>query len=314
MEEEGKDYTIEEKGSFVTQVLKTTQEQATKTETTGNAGPSAQSEGVQDYTSLSKQQEAPNRQVDWSAAANAIGSVLGAVMGGTQESTEARTERLASYEPSTARTSDTGYTSVMDQIKFDPGPGKPGQAGATGSMSSSVSGENADRPAKTPAPSASPTPDRSAAEPSGNALRDGIMETARALDMDPIDLATAISYETGGTFDPGKKGPTTQWGQHRGLIQFGEPQAKKFGVDFSSSESALASQLGKDKAIVKYLKASGFKPGMSGMDLYSTINAGAPGRYRASDANNGGAPGSVADKWTKQMGPHRKKAMKLLGM
>jgi hypothetical protein len=29
---------------------------------------------------------------------------------------------------------------------------------------------------------------------------------------------------------------------------------------------------------------------------YSIVNAGAPGRYNASDANNGGAPGTVADK------------------
>src|SRR5690606_21760090 len=53
-------------------------------------------------------------------------------------------------------------------------------------------------------------------------LRDGIIATAEAIGADPLDLATAISYETGGTFDPTKKGPRTQWGQHRGLIQFGE--------------------------------------------------------------------------------------------
>lgn len=46
-------------------------------------------------------------------------------------------------------------------------------------------------------------------------LRSGILETAQALGMDPVDLATIISYETAGTFDPTKRGPTTQWGQHR---------------------------------------------------------------------------------------------------
>ena len=49
------------------------------------------------------------------------------------------------------------------------------------------------------------------------------------------------------------------------------------------------------------------------MDLYSTINAGAPGRYGASDANNGGAPGTVQDKWNQQMAGHRQKAEALLG-
>src|SRR5690606_16799416 len=59
----------------------------------------------------------------------------------------------------------------------------------------------------------------------------GIVETANALGIDPVDLATTISYETGGTFDPTKSGPTTKWGQHRGLIQFGEPQAQQYGVN-----------------------------------------------------------------------------------
>jgi hypothetical protein len=109
-------------------------------------------------------------------------------------------------------------------------------------------------------------------------------------------------------------GPTTQWGQHRGLIQFGEPQAQEYGVDFSSPESALASQLGENGAIVRYMRAHGFEPGMGFMDFYSTINAGGPGRYGASDANNGGAPGTVADKLNNQMAGHRRNALALLGM
>ena len=72
-------------------------------------------------------------------------------------------------------------------------------------------------------------------------LRQGIMETAQSLGMNPLDLATIISYETGGTFDPTKRGPTTQWGQHRGLIQFGEPQARQYGVNWNDP---LGSQLG----------------------------------------------------------------------
>lgn len=145
---------------------------------------------------------------------------------------------------------------------------------------------------------------------SGNPLRDGILETAQAIGADPLDLATAISYETAGTFDPAKAGPTTQWGQHRGLIQFGEPQAKQYGVDWNDP---IGSQLGANGAVANYFRDRGFKPGMSGLDLYSTINAGSPGRYSASDANNGGAPGDVQDKWQNQMAPHREKAMSLLG-
>lgn len=138
-----------------------------------------------------------------------------------------------------------------------------------------------------------------------------IIETAQDIGADPLDLATAISYETAGTFDPRKAGPTTQWGQHRGLIQFGEPQAQEYGVNW---DDPLYSQLGKGKAVSNYFKKNGFRAGMSGLDLYSTINAGGPGRYTASDANNGGAPGDVRDKWENQMGDHRRKAMAILGL
>jgi hypothetical protein len=141
-------------------------------------------------------------------------------------------------------------------------------------------------------------------------IRDGIIQAARALGINPADLATIISYETGGTFDPTQAGPTTQWGQHRGLIQFGEPQAKANGVDWSNP---VGSQLGPDGAIVRYLKGAGVKPGMGLMDIYSAVNAGSVGKYGATDAHNGGAPGTVADKVRTQMAGHQAKAQALLG-
>ena len=144
-------------------------------------------------------------------------------------------------------------------------------------------------------------------------LRTGIIETAAALGMDPLDLATIISYETAGTFDPRKKGPTTQWGQHEGLIQWGDPQGEQYGVDLSNEDAALASQLGADGAIVRYYRDRGWQPGMGMLDAYSIVNAGSPGRYGASDANNGGAPGTVRDKVEGQMAGHRKNALALLG-
>jgi hypothetical protein len=141
-------------------------------------------------------------------------------------------------------------------------------------------------------------------------LAAGIKETAQAIGADPLDLATVISYETGGTFDPTKAGPRTQWGRHRGLIQFGEPQAKQHGVDWNDP---VGSQLGANGAVASYLKAAGYQPGMGLLDMYSAVNAGRVGRYDASDANNGGAPGTVRDKVEQQMADHRKKAMALLG-
>jgi hypothetical protein len=139
-------------------------------------------------------------------------------------------------------------------------------------------------------------------------MKEGIVKTASALGISPVDLATTISYETGGTFDPTKAGPRTQWGQHRGLIQFGEPQAKQHGVDWTNP---VASQLGENGAVASYLRTAGVKPGMGLLDIYSAINAGAPGLYNRSDAGNGGAPGTVRDKVEKQMAGHRAKAQAL---
>lgn len=144
-----------------------------------------------------------------------------------------------------------------------------------------------------------------------NDLAAGIIETAKSLGMDPVDLATIISYETGGSFDPTQAGPTTQWGQHRGLIQFGEPQAKEYGVDW---ENPAGSQLGGDGAIARYFRKAGYQPGMGMLDAYSAVNAGRVGRYDASDANNGGAPGAVRDKVKQQMSGHRQNAQRLLGL
>lgn len=134
-----------------------------------------------------------------------------------------------------------------------------------------------------------------------------IQAAATELGIDPTDLATVISYETAGTFDPDQPGPTTKWGQHRGLIQFGGPQRQKYGV---VPGQTFEQQM---PAVVAYLRDAGVKPGMGIMDVYSAINAGAPGRYNASDTAAGGAPGTVADKVNNQMASHRRKALALLG-
>lgn len=139
-------------------------------------------------------------------------------------------------------------------------------------------------------------------------LAAAIRQSAARIGADPVDLATVISYETAGTFDPWKAGPTTQWGQHRGLIQWGEPQRQEYGV---YQGMPVDEQM---RAVEKYLTKAGYRPGMGLMDMYSAVNAGSVGRYGASDANNGGAPGTVADKVNNQMGPHRQKAAAFLGM
>lgn len=138
-------------------------------------------------------------------------------------------------------------------------------------------------------------------------LSSAIQQTAEQLGINPVDLATVMSYETGGTFDPWKKGPTTKWGTHRGLIQWGEPQRAKYGV---TQDMPIEQQVA---AAGRYLKDAGVKPGMGLLDIYSAINAGAPGLYDRSDYKQGGAPGSVADKVKYQMEQHKAKAAALLG-
>lgn len=135
-------------------------------------------------------------------------------------------------------------------------------------------------------------------------LRTAIADAARALGINPLDLATAISYETGGTFNPTIKGPTTKWGTHEGLLQWGDPQAAKY----INNDYSIPSQM---RGAVAYLKDAGVKPGMGLPDIYSAINAGRVGRYGASDAAAGGAPGTVMDK-VKGMGAHRDKAAALM--
>ena len=60
-----------------------------------------------------------------------------------------------------------------------------------------------------------------------------------------------------------------------------------------------------------YLRNAGVVPGMGLGDIYSAINAGHVGRGGASDANTGGAPGTVDDK-VAGMGEHRAQATRLL--
>ncbi len=139
-------------------------------------------------------------------------------------------------------------------------------------------------------------------------LAEAIKAEAQRIGANPADLATVMSYETGGTFDPWKKGPTTQWGVHRGLIQMGQPQRDKYNYrEGMPIEDAVA-------ASANYLVDAGFKPGMGLLEMYSAINAGGIGEkyYGRSDAGNGGAPGTVRDKVATQMEGHKQKAVALL--
>ncbi|EJU14922.1 bacteriophage protein [Sphingomonas sp. LH128] len=126
------------------------------------------------------------------------------------------------------------------------------------------------------------------------------IDVAKRFGLDPSDVAAVMSYETGGTFSPtimGGKG-----GQYMGLIQFGPAERKKYGIDKTSDPAEWT------KAVGDYLEDRGFKRGMGVMDLYSTINAGQPGRYNASDGN-----GTVTSHVAEILGAHKEKAKGWLG-
>ena len=112
-------------------------------------------------------------------------------------------------------------------------------------------------------------------------LAAAIIASAKRLGVDPLHIGTAISYETGGKFDPNLWGGKDK--NYLGLIQFGPEERKKYGVKEGQTvqEQMLAAE--------NFLRDRGVKPGMGLMDIYSTINAGSPGLYNRSDAANGGA-------------------------
>ena len=133
-----------------------------------------------------------------------------------------------------------------------------------------------------------------------------VVTLSEKMQISAKDLLTAMSYETGGTFDPWKAGPTTKWGQHRGLIQWGEPQAQKYGV---SADTPIAKQV---EAAGKYLTDAGVKAGDGLLQIYAAINAGNAKNTHLSDEKNGGAPGTVLDKVSEQMDGHKARADGLL--
>lgn len=126
------------------------------------------------------------------------------------------------------------------------------------------------------------------------------VNVAKRFGIDPTDVAAVMSYETGGTFSPTIMGGTG--GNYMGLIQFGPAERKKYGIDKGSTPEKWT------QAVGDYLEDRGFKRGMGVLDLYSTINAGAPGRYEASDGN-----GTVRSHVQQILGAHREKAKGWLG-
>lgn len=114
-------------------------------------------------------------------------------------------------------------------------------------------------------------------------------DLARQMGLNARDLLAVMSFETGGTLDPWQRGPTTQWGQHRGLIQWGEPQRARYGV---SESSTITEQV---MAAGRYLADAGVQAGDGIAQVYAAVLAGDARRLNASDVNNGGVIRNVTE-------------------
>jgi hypothetical protein len=90
------------------------------------------------------------------------------------------------------------------------------------------------------------------------------------------DMLRVINYESSG-----REGV---WGGknngYYGLIQFGGPERAKYHID--TQHPNAHNQI---DGFFQFLNDRGFRPGMSLLDMYSTVNAGSPGHYNASDGN-----------------------------
>lgn len=132
------------------------------------------------------------------------------------------------------------------------------------------------------------------------------VEVSVANDWNPSDLLTIMGFETYHSLDPWQKGPTTKWGTHRGLIQWGAPQAKQYGV---TKTTPIKDQV---YAVAEYLKDHGVKRADGILPMYAAINAGHASKINAKDAAAGGTWGTVEDKVNYQMDKDRQVADALL--
>lgn len=143
----------------------------------------------------------------------------------------------------------------------------------------------------------------------GDAIRQrtALQEVAGELGVDPIDLATIIGFETGGTYDPGIVGG--EGNNYEGLIQMGEAERNTYGF---TPGMTFEEQL--RGPVLNYFKDRFAKAGMSTQgasleDLYTTVIAGNPGANRdAKDSNGTSARSGVS-----LMGPHRQVAIQRFG-
>lgn len=143
------------------------------------------------------------------------------------------------------------------------------------------------------------------ATPQGEDLQKIVTETsklAERMGLSAKDLLTAISYES--AFRKDIMGGAKN--QYYGLFQASPDVQKQYGLKIGTD---IATQI---EALGKYLKERGVKEGDGLLQIYAAINAGNAKNVNASDANNGGRPGTVLDKVSTDMENNKRIAEGLL--
>lgn len=120
--------------------------------------------------------------------------------------------------------------------------------------------------------------------------------------LDPVEVASVMSFESGGTFDPHKWGGDNN--NYQGLIQAGKEERAQFGIDPDLPPEEYAA------ALIRFFDARGMKPGLGIDDFYSTILTGSPGHYDWKDSNGVSVRNAINGIIT---GDHRKNAERWLG-
>lgn len=131
-----------------------------------------------------------------------------------------------------------------------------------------------------------------------------LVAAAGKLGVSPLDLATIIGFETGGSYSPSQRGGAG--GNYMGLIQFGGPERRQYGANAGQSFEEQV-----QGPVVRYFQDRFRVAGMSTQgasleDLYTTVLAGNPRANRNSRDSFGTSPRSgVAS-----MSPHRQEALR----
>lgn len=127
-----------------------------------------------------------------------------------------------------------------------------------------------------------------------------LIGAARELGIDPVDLATLMSYETGGKMSPSIRGGKNN--QHIGLIQFGAAEQQTYGAN---ERQSFQEQL---VAVKAYLRDRGVRPGDDLLTLYRIVNGGNRNvPVTASDGN-----GTIEQHVGRMAGQHRENAQRFL--